>query len=68
MLEKRVRSRCQSQVIQMALENKFENFLETARSMLRVDEIVWKKKGKLEGRLASEWNAKVEVSRFRFVL
>ncbi|KAI5479813.1 hypothetical protein MNV49_002625 [Pseudohyphozyma bogoriensis] len=53
-LEKRVRSRCQSQVHQVVLENSWDGYLALAKSLLEVEG-----EGKADY-LAREWNAEVE--------
>lgn len=60
-LEKRVRSRCQSQVLQMAPDNDLKSFVSLARSLLRVDPVVWAARGTPETRLSLAWNAEVDV-------
>jgi hypothetical protein len=61
-LEKRVRSRCQSQVHQVVLGNSWDDYLALASSLLRADEIAWREESEEQGDLAEEWNEEVEVS------
>ncbi|KAK4057935.1 origin recognition complex subunit 4 [Microbotryomycetes sp. JL221] len=60
-LEKRVRSRCQSQVHHMVLSNNFADYVCLAKSLLRVDEKVWGKRGAEQSLVAREWNEEVEA-------
>lgn len=61
-MEKRVRSRCQSQVLQICPENDLTAFVALARYFLRLDPILWKRKGKFESKFAIEWNQEIDVS------
>lgn len=61
-LEKRVRSRCQSQVHQMVLKSDFEEYLRLARELMSCDLGLWKEQGEEYGAVAEEWMAEVEVS------
>lgn len=60
-LEKRVRSRCQSHVLQMAPENNFTTYLDLARSLLRVDVFKFGGKKVTLKKLATAWNAEVDA-------
>lgn len=61
LLEKRVRSRCQSQVLEIAPVLNFTTFLKLAQSLLSVDVIVAKKRSRVEGELAKDWNLEIDV-------
>lgn len=61
-LEKRVRSRCQSQVHQMVLPNDFEEYLRLAGELMGCDVARWEREGEEEeGALAREWMEEVKV-------
>lgn len=60
-LEKRVRSRCQSQVHQMVLKNDFEEYLRLAKELMSCDMEMWKEQGEQHAAVAEEWMAEVEV-------
>ncbi|GAA5975210.1 hypothetical protein JCM5350_000185 [Sporobolomyces pararoseus] len=63
LLEKRVRSRCQSHVLQMMLPSSFIDFTTLAQRLLSTDQKLWELvKGSQAGTWAKEWN--VEVERF----
>jgi hypothetical protein len=63
LLEKRVRSRCQSHVLQLIPPSSFSAFTDLANRLLRADEEVWEERKGEEGReWAGRWNAEVEVS------
>jgi hypothetical protein len=69
LLEKRVRSRCQSHVLQLIPPSSFSAFTDLAKRLLRADEHVWEEKKGQEGReWAETWNAEVEVSNARRTL
>lgn len=64
LLEKRVRSRCQSHVLQMMPHSSFTSFCELATRLLRADERAWELVRGEEGKAwAARWNAEVDVSR-----
>ncbi|GAA5959511.1 hypothetical protein JCM21900_004525 [Sporobolomyces salmonicolor] len=61
LLEKRVRSRCQSHVLQMMLPSTFTAFVETGKRLMRADQRAWKLvKGEEAGEWAAKWNDEVE--------
>ncbi|EGU12890.1 Origin recognition complex subunit 4 [Rhodotorula toruloides ATCC 204091] len=61
LLEKRVRSRCQSHVLQLIPPSSFSAFTDLAKRLLRSDEEAWKEKRGEEGtEWAERWNAEVE--------
>ncbi|GAA6051251.1 hypothetical protein JCM3770_005896 [Rhodotorula araucariae] len=61
LLEKRVRSRCQSHVLQMIPRSSFTAFGELAARLLRADERAWELVRGREGKeWASDWNREVE--------
>ncbi|BGP31245.1 origin recognition complex subunit 4 [Rhodotorula toruloides] len=61
LLEKRVRSRCQSHVLQLIPPSSFSAFTDLAKRLLRADEEVWEERKGGEGReWAERWNAEVE--------
>ncbi|BGO90768.1 hypothetical protein NBRC10512_002852 [Rhodotorula toruloides] len=61
LLEKRVRSRCQSHVLQLIPPSSFSAFMDLAKRLLRADERVWEEKTGEEGReWAGKWNEEVE--------
>ncbi|BGP39151.1 origin recognition complex subunit 4 [Rhodotorula kratochvilovae] len=61
LLEKRVRSRCQSHVLQMIPRSSFTAFGEHAARLLRADERAWELVRGREGKeWAKEWNEEVE--------
>ncbi|GAA5883860.1 hypothetical protein JCM16303_007421 [Sporobolomyces ruberrimus] len=63
LLEKRVRSRCQSHVLQMMLPSSLTDFLALAERLMTTDQRLWELvKGQEAGIWAQEWN--VEVERF----
>ncbi|GAA5889820.1 hypothetical protein JCM5296_002352 [Sporobolomyces johnsonii] len=63
LLEKRVRSRCQSHVLQVMLPSTFTAFVETGKRLMRADQRAWELvKGEEAGEWAAKWNA--EVDRF----
>lgn len=66
-LEKRVRSRCQSQVHQMILPADFSSYLSLSAELMGVDSELWNAQGDEEGKLAAEWEGEVTVSRARSV-
>ncbi|SCZ98951.1 BZ3500_MvSof-1268-A1-R1_Chr7-1g09327 [Microbotryum saponariae] len=63
-LEKRVRSRCQSQVHQMVLQSDFDSYTELAKQVLSVDATAFHEFGDEHclGPMADDWNLEVEVS------
>lgn len=61
-LEKRVRSRCQSQVHQVVLENTFEAFVGMAERLLYADTVQLSRDNEDLEDIADDWNAEVEVS------
>jgi hypothetical protein len=61
-LEKRVRSRCQSQVHQMVLKNDFDEYLRLAKELMSCDVGLWEEQGEEYAAVAQEWMAEVEVS------
>ncbi|GAA5953539.1 hypothetical protein JCM3765_005067 [Sporobolomyces pararoseus] len=63
LLEKRVRSRCQSHVLQMMLPSSLTDFTALAQRLLSTDQKLWELvKGSQAGAWAKQWN--VEVERF----
>lgn len=63
LLEKRVRSRCQSHVLQMIPPSNFTAFCDLAKRLLGADPRAWELERGEEGRQwAESWNEEVEVS------
>ncbi|GAA6005036.1 hypothetical protein JCM11491_002316 [Sporobolomyces phaffii] len=61
LLEKRVRSRCQSHVLQMMLPSSHSVFTSLAKRLLSTDQRLWHLvKGAEAGQWAQEWNQEVE--------
>ncbi|KDE09019.1 hypothetical protein MVLG_00740 [Microbotryum lychnidis-dioicae p1A1 Lamole] len=62
-LEKRVRSRCQSQVHQMVLQSDFNSYTELAKQVLSVDATAFHEFGDEHylGPMADDWNLEVEA-------
>ncbi|GAA5892507.1 uncharacterized protein JCM6883_007382 [Sporobolomyces salmoneus] len=61
LLEKRVRSRCQSHVLQMMLPSSLTSFLTLTQNLLSTDSRLWELvKGQQAGEWAKAWNGEVE--------
>ncbi|GAA5927780.1 origin recognition complex subunit 4 [Sporobolomyces koalae] len=61
LLEKRVRSRCQSHVLQMMLPSSLSDFMSLAKRLMSADQRLWELvKGAEAGQWASRWNREVE--------
>lgn len=63
LLEKRVRSRCQSQVLEVVLPKSFPSFISLASSLLQGESGLFEPSSPESDAFVQAWNDEVEVSR-----